>query len=62
MSVPAPGWTSRWTADRGPPPRLDRPDLQLWPLSIGGKTDCDQRDVGCDYYAGDLDWVEIEAR
>ena len=33
-----------------------------WPLSIGGKTECDQRDVGCDYYAGDLDWVEIEAR
>jgi hypothetical protein len=33
-----------------------------WPVSIGGKTDCDQRDVGCDYYAGDLDWVEIEAR
>ncbi|GAB3850606.1 LamG domain-containing protein [Dactylosporangium cerinum] len=33
-----------------------------WPLSIGGKTDCDQRDVGCDYYAGDIDWVEIEAR
>jgi hypothetical protein len=23
---------------------------------------CDQRDIGCDYYAGDIDWVEIEAR
>ncbi len=33
-----------------------------WPLSIGGKTDCDQIDVGCDYYAGDLDHIEIEAR
>lgn len=33
-----------------------------WPLSIGGKTECDQRVVGCDYYAGDIDWVEIEAR
>ena len=32
-----------------------------WPLSIGGKTDCDQVDVGCDYYAGDLDYVEIDA-
>ena len=32
-----------------------------WPLSIGGKTDCDQIDVGCDYYAGDLDYVEISA-
>jgi hypothetical protein len=32
-----------------------------WPVSIGGKTSCDQIDVGCDYYAGDLDYVEIEA-
>jgi hypothetical protein len=31
-----------------------------WPLSIGGKTDCDQRAVGCDYFAGDLDYVAIE--
>jgi hypothetical protein len=30
-----------------------------WPLSIGGKTDCDQRVVGCDYYAGDIDYVAI---
>jgi Laminin G domain len=30
-----------------------------WPLSIGGKTECDQRTVGCDYYAGDLDYVAI---
>jgi laminin G domain protein len=33
-----------------------------WPLSIGGKTDCDQTVVTCDYYAGDIDRVEIEAR
>jgi hypothetical protein len=32
-----------------------------WPLSIGGKTSCDQVSVGCDYYAGDLDRVVIEA-
>jgi hypothetical protein len=32
-----------------------------WPLSIGGKTDCDQYDVGCDYFAGDIDYVEIDA-
>ena len=31
-----------------------------WPLSIGGKTACDQYDVGCDYYNGDLDRVEID--
>jgi hypothetical protein len=31
-----------------------------WPVSIGGKTSCDQYDVGCDYYAGDLDWVQID--
>jgi Laminin G domain len=33
-----------------------------WPLSIGGKTTCDQRVVGCDYYAGDLDYIQIDAR
>ncbi|MFB9181955.1 LamG domain-containing protein [Dactylosporangium sucinum] len=33
-----------------------------WPVSVGGKTSCDQVDVGCDYYAGDLDYVSIEAR
>jgi hypothetical protein len=32
-----------------------------WPVSIGGKTRCDQIDVGCDYYAGDIDRVEIDA-
>ena len=32
-----------------------------WPLSIGGKTDCDQIDVGCDYFAGDIDYLEIDA-
>jgi hypothetical protein len=32
-----------------------------WPLSIGGKTRCEQIKVGCDYYAGDLDYVAIEA-
>jgi hypothetical protein len=32
-----------------------------WPVSIGGKTACDQIKVGCDYYAGDLDWIEIDA-
>jgi hypothetical protein len=32
-----------------------------WPVSIGGKLDCDQIEVGCDYYAGDLDWITVEA-
>lgn len=32
-----------------------------WPLSIGGKTECDQIEVGCDYFAGDLSGVEIHA-
>ena len=32
-----------------------------WPISIGGKTDCDQIDVGCDYFAGDIDQIAIEA-
>jgi Laminin G domain len=30
-----------------------------WPVTIGGKISCDQIDVGCDYYAGDLDHIEI---
>jgi hypothetical protein len=33
-----------------------------WPVSIGGKTRCDQVDVGCDYYAGDIDRVSIDVR
>jgi hypothetical protein len=33
-----------------------------WPLSIGGKTSCDQVQVGCDYFTGDIDYVEIDAR
>ncbi|MET8150469.1 laminin G domain-containing protein [Actinoplanes sp. NPDC049668] len=32
-----------------------------WPVTIGGKTDCDQIEVGCDYYAGDLDYVQLDA-
>jgi hypothetical protein len=31
------------------------------PLSIGGKVACDQVKVTCDYFAGDIDWVRIEA-
>jgi Concanavalin A-like lectin/glucanases superfamily len=26
---------------------------------IGGKTECDQRSVGCDYYSGLMDWVRV---
>ena len=33
-----------------------------WPVSIGGKTRCDQVDVGCDYYAGDIDRISIDVR
>ena len=32
-----------------------------WPVTIGGKISCDQVEVGCDYYAGDLDYIEISA-
>ncbi len=31
------------------------------PLSIAGKVACDQVKVTCDYFAGDIDWVRIEA-
>jgi hypothetical protein len=32
-----------------------------YPLTIGGKVDCDQVTTTCDYFAGDIDWVHIEA-
>ncbi|MGE3590433.1 MAG: PKD domain-containing protein, partial [Ilumatobacteraceae bacterium] len=31
-----------------------------WDLTIGGKPDCNQVTVTCDYYTGDIDWVRIE--
>jgi hypothetical protein len=31
------------------------------PLTIGGKSQCDQIKVTCDYFAGDIDWVQIQA-
>jgi hypothetical protein len=30
------------------------------PLSIGGKSSCDQVKVTCDYFVGDIDWVQID--
>jgi hypothetical protein len=29
------------------------------PFVIGGKTQCDQKSVGCDYYSGLIDWTRI---
>ena len=37
------------------------PIANTMPLSIGGKVACDQIEVTCDYFAGDIDWVRIEA-
>jgi hypothetical protein len=37
------------------------PIANTWPLSIAGKVQCDQIKVTCDYFAGDIDWVRIEA-
>ena len=31
-----------------------------WPLTVGGKPDCDQAQVGCDYFSGDVDFVKVE--
>ncbi|MEU4437199.1 MULTISPECIES: PKD domain-containing protein [Micromonospora] len=30
-----------------------------WPLSVGGKSQCDGTKVTCDYFAGDIDYVKI---
>lgn len=32
-----------------------------WPISIGGKHKCDQIEVTCDYYAGLIDRIQIDA-
>jgi laminin G domain protein len=31
------------------------------PFVIGGKTNCDQVTVTCDYFTGDIDWITVEA-
>lgn len=48
---------TRVAARYGPTGRI----ANSWPLSIGGKTTCDQVSVGCDYFAGDIDYVRIDA-
>lgn len=30
------------------------------PMTIGGKINCDQVDITCDYFQGDIDWVTVE--
>jgi Laminin G domain len=37
------------------------PIANTYPLTIGGKLNCDQITTTCDYFAGDIDWVHIEA-
>jgi hypothetical protein len=29
------------------------------PVTIGGKLNCDQVNISCDYYTGDIDWVRL---
>jgi len=36
------------------------PISNAYPLTIGGKSNCDQVDVGCDYFAGTIDFIRIE--
>ena len=31
------------------------------PISIGGKVNCDQTSISCDYFTGDVDYVQVEA-
>ncbi len=31
-----------------------------FPMTIGGKPSCDQVEVSCDYFEGDIDWVKVE--
>ncbi len=32
-----------------------------WPLSIGGKASCNQINVTCDYFSGDIDYIRFES-
>ena len=36
------------------------PISNTYPLTIGGKINCDQVNVGCDYFAGAIDFIRIE--
>jgi hypothetical protein len=31
------------------------------PMTVGGKINCDQIAITCDYFAGDIDWLKVEA-
>ena len=31
------------------------------PITIGGKLNCNQVDITCDYFVGDIDYVRIES-
>ncbi len=31
-----------------------------WPVSIGGKSSCNGSSIGCDFFAGDIDYVRIQ--
>jgi hypothetical protein len=48
------------TVVRSPVGRIG-PIANSVPLSIGGKSQCDQRSVDCDYWSGHIDWVRIQA-
>jgi hypothetical protein len=30
------------------------------PVTIGGKGNCDQVEITCDYFAGDIDYVKVK--
>jgi hypothetical protein len=48
------------TVVRSPVGRIG-PIANSLPLSIGGKSQCDQRTVDCDYWSGHIDQVRIQA-
>jgi hypothetical protein len=48
------GGTTRWVA------KTTGSITNTKPVTIGGKKDCDQINVTCDYFAGDIDYIRIE--
>jgi hypothetical protein len=42
-----------------PEERLGGPCRQQLPMTVGGKLDCDQIDITCDYFSGQIDYVRF---
>ncbi|WP_162599794.1 LamG domain-containing protein [Nocardioides solisilvae] len=59
--VRTPGWVQMWV-DGVAQPRAWGPTGTIRndrPLSVGGKSACDAVRITCDYFSGEIDWIEL---